>query len=216
MLAIIQARFNSRRFRGKILYPIHDKPIILHVISKVKKAKGIKKVIVATSKNKTDDILVELLKKNRITYFRGELNNVAKRSLNAAKKFNSKYFVRISADSPLIDFRIIDLAINNLKKDKYKNYDIITNTFPRTFPKGQSVEIIKTIILDKYLDKMNKLDLEHITRYFYRNSKKFLIKNFKINSKKSFIKLAVDTKSDLRRIINKIKKDEFKNFSIIK
>ena len=216
MLAIIQARFNSKRFRGKILHPIYGKPLIFHVISKVKKAKGIKKVIVATSKNKTDDILVKLLKKHKIKYFRGELNNVAKRSLNAAKKFNSEYFVRISADSPLIDFKIIDLAINKLKKEKSKNYDIITNTFPRSFPKGQSVEIIKTTILERYLDKMNKLDLEHITRYFYRNSKNFLIKNFKLNSKKSFIKLAVDTKSDLKRIIAKINKSEFKNFSIIK
>lgn len=216
MLLIIQARFNSKRFRGKVLYPIYGKPIISHVISKVKKSKAVSQIVVATSKNKTDDILVKYLKKKKVKFFRGELNNVAKRALDVANKFNSRYFIRISADSPLIDYKIIDKAIKNLKKEKFKNYDIITNTFPRSFPKGQSVEIIKTKTLEKYLHRMNKIDLEHITRYFYKNSKNFLIKNFKLNSTKNFIKLAIDTKNDLKKILLKIKKNQFDNFSILK
>ena len=60
----------------------------------------------------------------------------------------AKYFVRVSGDSPMIDPKLIDKAIKISKKTK--GHDIITNVFPRTFPKGQSVEVIKTFTLKKF------------------------------------------------------------------
>jgi spore coat polysaccharide biosynthesis protein SpsF len=93
--------------------------------------------------------------------------------------------LRISGDSPLIDFRLINKSINIFKKNK--RFDLITNVFPRTFPSGQSVEIIKTSALGKNLKFFSKLDKEHVTRYFYRNSPKFKIKNF-ANKKKLVLK----------------------------
>ena len=62
MLAIIQARTNSKRFRNKILYKINGKPLIWYVINSVKKAKKITKVIVSTSNTKNDDKLIKYLK----------------------------------------------------------------------------------------------------------------------------------------------------------
>ena len=99
-----------------------------------------------------------------------------------------KIFLRISGDSPLIDYRIINKSINIFKKNK--NFDLITNIFPRTFPSGQSVEIIKTNLLGKNLKFFSKLDKEHVTRYFYRNFLRFKIKNFKNkikNNKKNYL-----------------------------
>ena len=85
--------------------------------------------------------------------------------------------MRISADSPLIDPVIIDKAIKIFNSQK-KKYDIITNVFPRSYPKGQSVEIIKTAKLRYFLSKFNKEQKEHVTKYFYKNYKNFMIKNF--------------------------------------
>ena len=98
---------------------------------------------------------------------------------------------------------------------KEKKYDIITNIFPRTFPNGQSVEVIKTSILKKYSKHFSKLDKEHVTNYFYDNSNKFLIKNFRFNGKNKKIKLSVDTKKDLKDILKRFNKKKFKNYSII-
>ena len=95
LTVIIQARCSSRRFKNKVMHLIYNKPLILHVIEKIKKTKKVKKIIVATSKNKTDDKLVKYLKKIKISCYRGELNNVAKRLYNAARYFKSKYFVRV-------------------------------------------------------------------------------------------------------------------------
>jgi len=213
LLAIIQARTSSIRFPKKVLTRIYGKTIIEHVVLKIKKSKKIKTLIVATSVKKSDDMLVDHLKKNKIKYFRGSLENVASRLLQVALKYKQKYFIRISGDSPLIDYKIINRSINLLKK--IKNVDIVTNVFPRTFPSGQSVEIINVNSLKKNLKKMSKFDLEHVTSYFYKNNQIFLIKNFstKLNCN---IKLSIDTKQDLKVILKKIKKNFFFNFSLKK
>ena len=165
MLLIIQARSSSKRFPNKVLYPIKKKPVIIRVILNALKSKKVSKLLIATSNNRSDDELVNFLKKKNFNVFRGSLSNVADRLLKAAQINNSKYFIRISGDSPLIDYKIIDRAIKIFKKDK-KNKDLITNVFPRTFPSGQSVEIIKTKILKENLSKMSKSEKEHVTTFF--------------------------------------------------
>ena len=196
MIAIIQARCNSRRFKNKVLSNFIKKPIIQHVVDNVKKTKKITKVIVATSKNKSDDKLAQFLREKKINFYRGSHLNVAKRLLDVAKKNNVNFFTRISADSPLINPRIIDSVIS-LYLLKKKNKDLITNVFPRTFPKGQSIEIIRTSILKDNLRFFNSEDKEHVTRYFYKNYKNFSIINFKNKNKKKLINMAVDTRRDL-------------------
>ena len=205
MLAIIQARTSSKRFKNKVLKKIYGKSMINHVYDKIKLSKYFKKIIVATSNHKSDNKLVMLLKKSKIPYFRGDLNNVAKRFLDLAIKKKAKFFLRVSGDSPLINFKIIDNAFEIFIKSN-KKLDLVTNIYPRTFPKGQSVEIIKTSILKHYLVEFSNKDKEHVTRYFYRNSKKIKIKNFKNKFKKKLINQAIDTKKDLEFI-----KKRFKN-----
>ena len=99
--------------------------------------------------------------------------------------------------------KIINRAIKLHKKNP--KYDLITNIFPRSFPHGQSVEIIKTSILENNIKKMNKFELEHVTQFFYRNCLEFLIKNFLSTGKNDSIKLAVDTRRDLKNILKIIK-----------
>ena len=212
MLCIIQARSNSKRFKNKVLHSIHGVPLIQHVINRVKRSRRIKKLIVSSSFKKSDDNLISYLKKKRIKFFRGNLENVAMRLYKTAKTNKAKSFVRISGDSPLIDPKLIDKVIEISLREK--DFDIITNVFPRTFPKGQSVEVIKTSLIKKYSKNFSKLDKEHVTKYFYDNSNRFQIKNFKFNGKNKIMKLSIDTKKDLKDILKKFDKKKFKNYSI--
>ena len=152
MIVIIQARSSSKRFPRKILFKIKKKLLIDHVISRVNLSKKIKKIIVSTSSHKSDNELVSHLKKNRISYYRGSLKNVALRLYYTAKKYRSNFFIRISGDSPLINFKIIDKAFEIFIKSN-KKLDLVTNIYPRTFPKGQSVEIIRTKIIKSNISK---------------------------------------------------------------
>ena len=176
---------------------------------KIKKSKKVD-IIISTSKNKEDDKLVKFLINKKIRYHRGPLNNVAKRLYDTAIFKKQNYFLRISGDSPLIDFRLINKIINIFEKNK--NFDLITNTYPRTFPSGQSVEIIRTATLGKSLKFFSKLDKEHVTRYFYRNSKKFKIKNFINKQQYNIKKLSIDTPNELKLILKLFNKKKFSNF----
>ena len=177
-----------------------DKELIMHVVEAVKKSKNVSKILVTTSNLRSDDKLVKLLKKYKVKTYRGSLNNVALRVQKAASKFKASHFIRISGDSPLIDYKIIDYAIETFKN--FRNYDLITNTFPRKYPSGQSVEIIKTKTLKENIKNFDSSEKEHVTSYFYFNSKKFKIKNFNknFNHYKTLPKLSVDYKSDLKKI----------------
>ncbi len=199
----VQARMNSTRLPGKVLFKIKNKTILQHVISRLKKINFKKSIIVLCSTSKKDDKIVNHCKKNRIKYFRGSLNNVYKRFCDAVTFYKCQYFIRITADSPLIDPTIVDKCIRKLRKDKY--YDIITNCMEKTFPKGQSVEIINSnIFVQNYKNIKNNEHKEHIFKYFYINKKKFKIFNIKSRKKLRYKSLALDTIKDFYFIKNKI------------
>ena len=204
---VVQVRQQS----NKVLHLIYGIPLIQHVVNRINKSNKVSKIVVSTSVEKSDDNLIFYLKKNKIKFFRGDLKNVAFRLYETAKANRAKFFVRISGDSPLIDPKLIDKAIRISQK---KKYDIITNVFPRTFPKGQSVEVIKTSILKRYSKNFSKADREHVTKYFYNNSNKFKVKNFTFNDKSKIVNLSVDTKKDLNEILKIFSKKKFKTYSI--
>ena len=208
MLCIIQARYSSKRLPGKVLKKINGLTILERVFNQVKKSKKIKRIIVATSNHKTDKKIIKFCKIKNINCFAGPLNDVLKRFYLIVKNQNYKSFVRISADSPFVDPKLIDKAVSIYSK---KNYDIVTNIFPRTFPKGFSVEVISSkVILNSINKKRKKKHKEHLTSYFYQNYKKYKIKNFFSKVNQNNLNFSIDSKSDLfkaKKIIKNIKKN---------
>lgn len=215
MICIIQARSNSKRFKKKILKRIYGITLIEWVHKKTLLSKNINKTIIATSNSKKDDKLVNLLKKKKIPHFRGKLNNVASRYLEICKLNRVDYCLRISGDSPLIDPGIINRIIDYFKKNIKKKPDLVTNTFPRSLPSGQSVEILNINTLMKYIKNFTEMDKEHVTRYFYRKFNKFKIFNLSFKNKQNF-KMSIDTKEDLELIKKKLNKKQFNDFKILK
>lgn len=205
MLLIIQARLSSKRFPGKVLKKINGIEIIKHIVGNLIKSKCNFKIIVATSINQSDKKLVNFLKKNKIKYFCDSLNNVSLRLLKCALANRAKYFIRINGDSPFIDRRIVEKMVAFLNKTNNK-FDLITNVYPRSYPKGQSVEIIKTNSLKKILKiKLTNHYKEHVTKFIYDNSNLFKIKNMPNLIDQSNYSLCVDTKKELILFKKKVK-----------
>src|SRR3989338_126496 len=119
IVAIIQARMGSLRMPGKVLKPILGKPMLWHVVERVKRAKLINQVVVATSTNPEDKKIADFCKKNNIEVFRGSQNDVLDRYYQCAKKYHAKFIVRITADCPLIDSQLIDKLIRKFFKGRY-------------------------------------------------------------------------------------------------
>tara|TARA_Y200000002_G_scaffold306023_1_gene261873 strand:- start:932 stop:1606 length:675 start_codon:yes stop_codon:yes gene_type:complete len=200
MLCIIQARLSSKRLPSKMFKKILNKTLIDRIIYQISKSKKIKKIIIATSTHRSDDLLENYCKKKKISFYRGSLNNVAERFYEISKNSSFNSFLRINGDSPLIDHKLIDHFINYFEKN---NYEILTNSFPRTFPKGQGIEIIRSELFQKEFKKIkSKNDLEHVFPYFYRNKSRYRIKNINCKQNLNKINLSIDTHKDLLRIRN--------------
>lgn len=201
---IIQARTSSKRFPNKVLKKLFDRQILYFLYLRLKKSKIIKKIIVSTSNLKVDKKIIKICRKNKILFFKGSHKNVISRLYLTAKKFNLNFFVRINADSPVLDMSLVNKGI---KIYKSKKVDLVTNVFPRSYPKGQSVEVIRTSALKKILKKsLEQDDKEHVTRYIYKNPEKFKIINFKNKINKSNINLSIDKKQDLVNMKKRLKK----------
>ena len=71
IISVIEARMGSKRLPGKVMLKVNKKPMILHLVERIKKVKEINDVVVATTTNQKDDVLINFCKKKKISYFRG-------------------------------------------------------------------------------------------------------------------------------------------------
>jgi len=204
---IIQARVVSKRLPKKILKNLDKKYNVLeYVINQLKYSKKIDKIIIATTLSKQDEVIIDFAKKHNYEYFRGSENDVLDRFYQCAKKFNLDTIVRITSDCPLIDPNIVDQVI---EKFTLTNNDYVTNTFPRTFPKGLDVEIFNFIVLaNMWKNATLPSEREHVTQFVF-NNKKFKIGNFENKQNLSCLRWTIDYEKDyefLCKIIQKIVK----------
>ena len=185
-IAIIQARTGSSRLSGKILLKIKGKTMLEHMIERVSKSKKLDKIVIATTDQKNDDVIISLAKKLNIDYFRGSEDDVLDRYYNACNEYDADIVVRLTSDSPLLDGKIIDDVIEEYTSGDYDFVGTLAPS-PRTFPDGLGVEIFSSKLLSDAQLNAKKLDeREHVTLYFLRQPNKFKLHriDFKNNSSK--------------------------------
>jgi len=175
IIAIIQARFDSVRLPGKILLNLEGKTVLERVVERVKQSKFINDVIVATTVTKHDLETIKVCVENNIRVFAGAEDDVLDRYYQVAKLFKVDHIVRITADCPLIDPRIIDEVINLHIKE---TADYTTNTIKESFPDGQDVEVFKFSVLQQAWQNAKLVsEREHVTPYIRNNPGIFKLKN---------------------------------------
>jgi len=184
-----------------------DHPLLAHVVDAVSAADGLRKVVVVTSHDDSDDPIAAWCETNNVYIWRGQLYDVAGRMLGAAEHCGAESFVRISGDSPMIDPRIISLAVQRFVMS---SSDLVTNVRPRTFPAGQSVEVVRTQALECLLASKESRpeDHEHVTPILYRHESAIKIDRFtpsdmrsveKSNLDGPYMSMTVDTPEDAER-----------------
>ena len=195
---------SSKRLPGKVLLKLDQKVLLEWTIERLKKNSYKIPVAVISSDKQSDKPIEEFCDRNKVLFYKGSLENVIKRFHMACKFFQEDFFIRVSGDSPLIDPKLIDKAYEIHCK---QNFDLITNIMKRSFPKGQSVELISK----KAINNLQKFNLsneekEHVTLGFYKNKDKFNIYNFESGSQKYALQQqSIDTLNDYLKIKTLIK-----------
>lgn len=207
LVCIIQARMSSRRLPGKVLLPLAGQPLLGIAVERVRRAGLFETVIVATSQEWSDDLIEQWARRSGIPCVRGPLNDVVTRFLFAMNLWPADGYARICADSPLIDPDVVRAVAARYQNSRC---DLATNVFPRTFPKGQSVEVIApTPFKEMAARSLTLTQREHVTRYFYDHAGEYRIENVSNDAAGATVDLSIDTEEQYRTLCRLIDKRGF-------
>lgn len=195
--AIIQARMGSRRLPGKVLRQVGGKPLLGYLLERITRCPCLQQVVVATSGEADDALVARLCQDYGVACFRGELDDVASRFVAIARQWQLSAFVRLSGDSPLLDTALVEQAVGRFGAGIH---EVVTNVWPRSFPSGQSVEVVSSNAYLRAYGLMGEAaDREHVTTFLYRHPELFSIANFAASEDLTWMRLSVDTPEDLAR-----------------
>ena len=164
---ILQARVGSTRLPGKVLKEILGKPMLYYIIERLKLAKN-STVILAIPDTEEDSELCKIAKQLDVDCIKGSELDVLGRYYMVSKLYPSHFYIRATADNPLVDFESAERLINFMLTH---NVDYAVE---KGMPKGGAVEIFT----DKALELSHKLAVEerhreHVTLFMKEEERLF-------------------------------------------
>lgn len=199
---IVQARMSSTRLPGKVMADLCGHPLLEHLIRRINASSRVHSICIATTRNESDDVLVELAERLRIHSYRGSEDDVLSRYLEAARMLQADPVVRVTSDCPLYDFTLLDemLAARERAINETGPIDCYSNCLHRTYPRGLDTEIMSMDAL-KRLEKeaTDPRAREHVTWHIYRNPNDYRLVNHarENDTDHSELRWTVDTPEDL-------------------
>ncbi|MDZ5632389.1 glycosyltransferase family protein [Janthinobacterium sp. GMG1] len=198
ILAILQARVSSSRLPGKVLKPLLGEPMLLRQIERLRDVRQIDHLLVATSRESSDDAIEALCLANNIACFRGDLNDVLERFHQAAQTFSPEHIVRLTADCPLTDPALIDEVIAFYLAG---DYDYVSNCVEATYPDGLDVEIFRAPCLDDaWREARLPSQREHVTPFIHQQAQRYKVGVYRSARDLSHLRWTVDEPKDFELV----------------
>ncbi|UTP38611.1 glycosyltransferase family protein [Phenylobacterium sp. LH3H17] len=195
--AILQARMSSTRLPGKVLADLAGAPMIARQIERLSRARAIDRLIVATSDDRSDDVLADHLTKAGVEVFRGSMQDVLARYAGAAAALDeADLVVRLTADCPLTDPGLIDTMIG---RQLASQAHYTATTLPtRTYPKGLDAEVMSVGTLRlAAAEAVDPYEREHVTPFIYRRPERFTLGGVSQDRDEGEVRWTVDRPDDL-------------------
>lgn len=165
IVAIIQARMSSTRLSNKVMLPLAGKPVLEHVVARVKFCKTLHKVVVATSNDSSDDPIERWCLQFGVACYRGSLSDVLDRYYQAATRFKADAIVRITADCPAIDPTIVDEVVNGYLAGDFDAYSLAGE-----FPDGLDCQVFDYQAIERaWREATLPSEREHVGPYIEKS-----------------------------------------------
>jgi glutamate-1-semialdehyde aminotransferase/spore coat polysaccharide biosynthesis protein SpsF (cytidylyltransferase family) len=165
IIAVLQSRMGSSRLPNKALLKLNGKPAISRMVDRIKEAKTVKEIWLATGKSKINNKLENFFSNTKIKVFRGDDDDVLSRFVEISKIAKADIIIRLTGDCPLIDPKIIDETVELLINRKA---DYASNILKRKFPDGLDVEVFtKKTLLETGEFAEAGFSREHVTTYMH-------------------------------------------------
>ena len=175
IVAVLQARMSSARLPGKVMAPLCGEPMIVRQLERIRRARTLAKVVVATSRDPSDDPLAEHLTLRGQAVHRGALQDVLGRVAEAVRQHTAggqcTHVVRLTADCPLADPEVIDEAVRLALASRAA---YTSNCERRTYPDGLDVEVVTADTLFRAArEAEDPYEREHVTPFVRRRPERF-------------------------------------------
>ena len=194
-VAIVQARMGASRLPGKTLADVSGQPMLSHVVRRARQVGGVDQVVVATSENPADEVIVSFCKERNIACFRGSEDDVLDRYFSAARHFEAEVVVRVTADCPMLDPGVVDRVIDRFEGGEW---DYVSNVLRYTYPDGLDTEVLGIETLERaWREATLASDREHVTTYVRNHPTLFRLANVENDEDLSAMRWTVDEPEDL-------------------
>ena len=201
IVAILQARMTSSRLPGKVLKPILGRPMLDYQVERLRRARRLDRLVVATSTDPSDDPIAEDCRHLAVDCFRGSLDDVLDRYYQAAMAFHATDIVRVTGDCPLLDPELIDTLVATHLDG---GFDYCSTSLEPTYPNGLDAEIMTFAALERaWAEAELPSDREHVTLYLYKRAKGLKLGSVTQAEDQSSMRWTVDNQEDfdlVRRI----------------
>lgn len=198
--AIIQARMASTRLPGKVLLPLAGKPLLDHIIDRLRRCRTLDIIAIATSEQPCDDALVIFAQQRGVELVRGSEDNVLQRYSKAAAELDADYIVRVTGDAPLIDPEILDRMVETLlqKEAEYCTTETGIHSIHEGFCTFTRAALDR-LMTEAYDDPVA---IEHVTAFFVAHPERFHIARIPISVEHRFqgARISIDTPADVQFI----------------
>ena len=196
VVAIVQARMSSTRLPGKVMKGIAGRPMLWHVVNRLKASVLIDEIVVATTTGPEDDIIEEWCKLGGTGFSRGSLDDVLDRYYQAAKSLRARTVVRVTSDCPLIDPALVDRAIEKFGEGGFDHVSVDSS-----FPDGLDAEVFSFDALKKaHAEAALASEREHVTPYIWKRPQVFSLCKLKSRADLSSMRWTVDDERDLKLV----------------
>jgi spore coat polysaccharide biosynthesis protein SpsF len=186
----------STRLPGKVLMDLGGETVLARVVCRLRRASLVDSIVVATSTSEKDDAVVAECERLQALFFRGSEHDVLDRYYRCAETYAAAVVVRITADCPLIDPELVDLAIRAFFSN---TCDYASNGLVPTYPRGLDVEVLTSAALGRaWREARNSYEREHVTSYLYEHPELFRLVSVKADADYSQYRWTLDTLEDLK------------------
>ncbi len=177
VVAVIEARMGSTRLPRKTLMDVAGKTLLERVVDRLRLARSVHEVVVATSTNAGDNQIEALCAERGIACFRGSEDDVLERVHGASDRYKADVVVQSGADCPFYDPDLVDQLVYTLI---WGGYAYTANDMELTFPEGVDAHVIRFDALEASAREAKKEDeREDTPRFIWNHPKRFPIFNLK-------------------------------------